>query len=94
MCCSHAHCLPFMLRPLGRRPCSNVSPSTLCCVSVCCVVIQVCDAKPIVRKSLIDAGHALPYFEPESTVISRSGDECVVALTDQVRRVPHCATQS
>jgi hypothetical protein len=44
----------------------------------------VCDAKPIVRKALIDAGHALPYFEPESTVMSRSGDECVVALTDQV----------
>jgi leucyl-tRNA synthetase len=46
-------------------------------------MVQVCDAKPIVRKSLIDRGDALPYFEPESTVIGRSGDECVVALTDQ-----------
>ena len=43
----------------------------------------MCDAKPIVRKTLIDAGQAIPYFEPESTVIGRSGDECVVALTDQ-----------
>jgi leucyl-tRNA synthetase len=23
------------------------------------------------------------YYEPESVVMSRSGDECVVALTDQ-----------
>jgi leucyl-tRNA synthetase len=43
----------------------------------------VCDAKPIVRKSLIDRGLAVPYFEPDSTVMSRSGEECVVALTDQ-----------
>ena len=43
----------------------------------------MCDAKPIVRKTLLEAGHALAYFEPESTVIGRSGDECVVALTDQ-----------
>lgn len=45
--------------------------------------MKVCDAKPLVRKQLIDAGLAMPYFEPESTVIGRSGDECIVALTDQ-----------
>uniref|UniRef100_A0A7S3LYW7 leucine--tRNA ligase n=1 Tax=Spumella elongata TaxID=89044 RepID=A0A7S3LYW7_9STRA len=48
-----------------------------------CAGMKVCDAKPIVRKTLLEAGHALAYFEPESTVIGRSGDECVVALTDQ-----------
>jgi leucyl-tRNA synthetase len=31
----------------------------------------------------MDDGFALSYFEPESTVMSRSGDECIVALTDQ-----------
>ncbi len=36
--------------------------------------LQVCDAKPLVRKSLIDAGHAISYSEPESLVISRSGE--------------------
>eukprot|EP01034_Spumella_vulgaris_P030740 gene30739-37998_t len=48
-----------------------------------CAGMKVCDAKPIVRKSLIDAGHAISYSEPESLVISRSGEECIVALTDQ-----------
>jgi leucyl-tRNA synthetase len=48
-----------------------------------CKGMKVQDAKPIVRKSLLEAGLALPYFEPENTVMSRSGDECVVALTDQ-----------
>mmetsp|Transcript_25765 Transcript_25765/g.42990 ORF Transcript_25765/g.42990 Transcript_25765/m.42990 type:complete len:1134 (+) Transcript_25765:61-3462(+) len=48
-----------------------------------CAGMKVCDAKPLVRKQLIDAGLALPYYEPESTVVGRSGDECVVALTDQ-----------
>lgn len=48
-----------------------------------CAGMKVCDAKPIIRKILIDRGDAIPYFEPESTVMSRSGDECIVALTDQ-----------
>ena len=48
-----------------------------------CAGMKVCDAKPIVRQELISAGHALAYFEPESTVISRTGDECIVALVDQ-----------
>jgi leucyl-tRNA synthetase len=43
----------------------------------------VVDAKPIIRNTLISRGDAIPYFEPESTVTSRSGDECVVALADQ-----------
>ena len=43
----------------------------------------MCDAKPIIRQTLIDRGDALPYLEPESLVMSRSGDECIVALTDQ-----------
>jgi len=32
---------------------------------------------------MIDAGQACVYFEPASKVISRTGDECVVAATDQ-----------
>ncbi|CAE7463600.1 unnamed protein product, partial [Symbiodinium microadriaticum] len=48
-----------------------------------CAGMKVCDAKPIVRQSMMDAGHAFPYWEPESKVMSRSGEECIVALTDQ-----------
>lgn len=48
-----------------------------------CKGLKVCDAKPIIRNSLIQANYALPYYEPESKVMSRSGDECIVALTDQ-----------
>ena len=48
-----------------------------------CKGMKVCDAKPIIRNQLIASGDAIPYFEPESNVMSRSGDECVVALTDQ-----------
>lgn len=40
-------------------------------------------AKPKVRQQLIDAGLAFAYSEPESLVVSRSGDECIVALMDQ-----------
>lgn len=32
---------------------------------------------------LIERGEAVLYSEPEKKVVSRSGDECVVALTDQ-----------
>ncbi|CAD8104543.1 unnamed protein product [Paramecium primaurelia] len=45
--------------------------------------MKVCDAKPLVRKDMIESGEALPYFEPENTVISRNGDECVVSYCDQ-----------
>lgn len=44
---------------------------------------SVQDAKPKVRKSMIEAGLAFAYAEPEGLVISRSGEECVVALMDQ-----------
>lgn len=40
-------------------------------------------AKPLVRKDMIDAGVAFVYNEPEDVIMSRSGDECVVALCDQ-----------
>ncbi|EGN94714.1 hypothetical protein SERLA73DRAFT_96086 [Serpula lacrymans var. lacrymans S7.3] len=44
---------------------------------------SVQDAKPKVRASMIESGVALAYAEPEGLVISRSADECVVALMDQ-----------
>ena len=44
---------------------------------------QVSDVKSIIKKELIDEGSAILYSEPEKQVMSRSGDECVVALTDQ-----------
>ena len=44
---------------------------------------SVQEAKPKVRAQLIQMGLAFPYAEPESMVISRSADECVVALMDQ-----------
>ncbi|GJP35119.1 hypothetical protein CLOM_g19637 [Closterium sp. NIES-68] len=44
---------------------------------------KVQDAKPQIKKLLVERGEAVPYSEPEKRVTSRSGDECVVALTDQ-----------
>lgn len=41
------------------------------------------DAKNLVKKEMLEAGDAILYSEPEKQVMSRSGDECVVALTDQ-----------
>eukprot|EP01119_Soliformovum_irregulare_P010084 TRINITY_DN2463_c0_g1_i1.p1 TRINITY_DN2463_c0_g1~~TRINITY_DN2463_c0_g1_i1.p1 ORF type:complete len:1089 (+),score=389.86 TRINITY_DN2463_c0_g1_i1:222-3269(+) len=41
------------------------------------------DAKPKLKEKLIKSGDAVLYSEPASLVMSRSGDECVVALTDQ-----------
>lgn len=40
-------------------------------------------AKPKVRQQMIDAGQAFAYSEPERKVVSRSGDDCIVALMDQ-----------
>ena len=37
----------------------------------------------MIKEEMIGAGEALLYSEPEKMVMSRSGDECVVALTDQ-----------
>src|SRR5437763_1481090 len=44
---------------------------------------KVCDAKKLVRNDLITNDQACVYYEPESKVISRSADECVVALFEQ-----------
>jgi leucyl-tRNA synthetase len=44
---------------------------------------SVQDAKPKVRASMIEAGLAIAYAEPDGLVISRSADECIVALMDQ-----------
>mmetsp|Transcript_17844 Transcript_17844/g.37088 ORF Transcript_17844/g.37088 Transcript_17844/m.37088 type:complete len:1082 (+) Transcript_17844:13-3258(+) len=44
---------------------------------------KVSEVKPVIKQEMIDAGQACLYFEPESKVMSRTGDECVVAATDQ-----------
>eukprot|EP00419_Tripos_fusus_P007549 CAMPEP_0172687916 /NCGR_PEP_ID=MMETSP1074-20121228/22044_1 /TAXON_ID=2916 /ORGANISM="Ceratium fusus, Strain PA161109" /LENGTH=1244 /DNA_ID=CAMNT_0013507459 /DNA_START=49 /DNA_END=3783 /DNA_ORIENTATION=- len=44
---------------------------------------KVMDIKDQIRNDLIASGEAVPYFEPESRVVARSGDECIVALCDQ-----------
>lgn len=41
------------------------------------------EAKPRVRDRMIEAGLAFAYAEPDRFVLSRSNDECVVALMDQ-----------
>lgn len=41
------------------------------------------EAKPLVKAAMLEDGTAATYWEPESLVKSRSGDECVVALCDQ-----------
>ncbi|KAL5525184.1 CDC60 [Sanghuangporus sanghuang] len=45
--------------------------------------MSVQEAKPRVRDSMINAGLAFAYAEPEGFILSRSGDECVIALMDQ-----------
>ncbi|XP_038055725.1 leucine--tRNA ligase, cytoplasmic-like [Patiria miniata] len=44
---------------------------------------KVQDVKKIVQKKMLGSREALVYLEPEKQIISRSGDECVVALCDQ-----------
>ncbi|XP_004854402.1 leucine--tRNA ligase, cytoplasmic isoform X2 [Heterocephalus glaber] len=44
---------------------------------------KVQDVKKTIQKKMIDAGDAYIYMEPEKQVMSRSSDECVVALCDQ-----------
>ncbi|XP_071120452.1 leucine--tRNA ligase, cytoplasmic-like isoform X1 [Mytilus edulis] len=44
---------------------------------------QVQAVKKPIQKKMVDAGEAVIYFEPEKRVMSRSADECVVALCDQ-----------
>lgn len=44
---------------------------------------KVQDVKKIVQTKMVKEGNALVYMEPEKKVVSRSGDECIVALCDQ-----------
>uniref|UniRef100_T1JCF2 leucine--tRNA ligase n=1 Tax=Strigamia maritima TaxID=126957 RepID=T1JCF2_STRMM len=44
---------------------------------------KVSEVKKIIQQKLITNDQAVIYKEPERQVISRSGDECVVALCDQ-----------
>jgi len=44
---------------------------------------KVSDAKVAMAKMMVEKAEALTYYEPMKQVMSRSGDECVVALTDQ-----------
>lgn len=44
---------------------------------------KVSEAKPLIQNMIIETGAGIKYMEPEKQVISRSNDECVVALCDQ-----------
>ncbi|CAH8574826.1 unnamed protein product [Dicrocoelium dendriticum] len=44
---------------------------------------SVQSAKKKIQADLVNKGYAFVYYEPERTVITRSGDEAVVALCDQ-----------
>ncbi|KAF4523284.1 hypothetical protein B566_EDAN009407 [Ephemera danica] len=44
---------------------------------------KVQDVKKALQKKLVDSKEAMIYMEPEKQIISRSGEECVVALCDQ-----------
>ena len=44
---------------------------------------KVQEAKALIRSKLLEMGLAIMYSEPEKRVVSRSGDDCIVALTDQ-----------
>lgn len=48
-----------------------------------CPCVQVSEVKSVIRQEMLATGQAMPYSEPEKQVMSRSGDVCVVALTDQ-----------
>jgi len=45
--------------------------------------VKVEQAKALIRDKMVEEGDAYIYAEPEREVTSRSGDKCVVALTDQ-----------
>lgn len=44
---------------------------------------KVSEAKNKVKAHMLEQGMAVEYWEPFETVVSRSGEECVVALCDQ-----------
>lgn len=41
---------------------------------------RVEEAKPVIKDYLLKEGSAIVYYEPEGEVVSRSGDQCIVAL--------------
>lgn len=41
------------------------------------------NAKPIIKKHLLESNLAVPYYEPEGEVVSRTGDNCIVACCYQ-----------
>lgn len=45
--------------------------------------VKVQEAKNLVRTDLLASGEAAKYWEPEGLVVSRTGDQCIVALCDQ-----------
>ncbi|KAI7990960.1 Leucine--tRNA ligase, cytoplasmic [Camellia lanceoleosa] len=45
--------------------------------------MRVQDAKNLIKNRLLELGEAVMHSEPKKKVISRSRDECVVALIDQ-----------
>ncbi|GFS89453.1 leucine--tRNA ligase, cytoplasmic [Nephila pilipes] len=45
--------------------------------------LKVQDVKKLIQKDMINKNEAVLYMEPEKKIMSRSGDECVVALCDQ-----------
>ncbi|CAB3235804.1 unnamed protein product [Arctia plantaginis] len=44
---------------------------------------KIQDVKKLLQTKLVEEKSAVIYYEPEKTIISRSGDECVVALCNQ-----------
>jgi len=44
---------------------------------------KVSEVKDIIKQEMVDRGEAVIYFEPESKVLSRTYDECIVAKVDQ-----------
>ncbi|XP_072941496.1 leucine--tRNA ligase, cytoplasmic isoform X2 [Epargyreus clarus] len=44
---------------------------------------KIQDVKKKLQTKLVSEGSGVVYYEPEKTIISRSGDECVVALCNQ-----------
>lgn len=44
---------------------------------------KVQDGKKKIQMMMVDSNEAVLYQEPENKVVTRSGDECVVALCDQ-----------
>ncbi|SPP79186.1 leucine--tRNA ligase, cytoplasmic [Drosophila guanche] len=44
---------------------------------------KVQDVKKNLQKKMVDSNEAEVYYEPEKTIMSRSADECVVALCNQ-----------